>query len=367
MKNGVKTALAVGFILLVIGLALFALPLLRGASIRDVWDGAAADLNGNFNLGVVSTGFGNLRDYTVCRDGEASFSPDEVKKIDLGWISGTVKLAPGGSDLHVKESCAKALKDDQKLCWKLEGGTLYLRFCTAARTSSIEKDLVLSFPAGWTAESVGVSASSADIELHELTVAGRLSVDTTSGDTLLDGCGCRTLSVGATSGALHLNDCRSEELDAGTTSGAIGLSGCETRTLRLAATSGALQAEGCVCDRLEAGTTSGSVNVGCRAKSITIGSTSGDIRCEGVPAGCDVDIDTTSGEVKLGLKDASDGQRIEIETTSGDVYLDVPGAMDLDYDTSSGDMSGHLTQGGSGCPQVEVETTSGNLILGAFD
>ena len=74
-----------------------------------------------------------------------------------------------------------------------------------------------------------------------------------------------------------------------------------------------------------------------------------------------------SGTVKLALLDTGSDQRIEIETTSGDVYLDVPGAIDLDYDTASGDMHGRLEQGGSGCPKVEIETTSGDLILGAFD
>ena len=78
-------------------------------------------------------------------------------------------------------------------------------------------------------------------------------------------------------------------------------------------------------------------------------------------------IGTTSGEVRLSLLDTRNEQKIAVETTSGDVYLDVPGAMELDYDTASGDLSGKLEQGGSGCPKVEIDTTSGDLILGAFD
>lgn len=342
MKNGIKTALTVGFILLVLGMALIALPLLRGGSIQDLWNSA------HFDLSVVSTGFGNLRDYTVCRSGEESFSPAEVRCIDLGWISGTVTMEPGGDRLQIKESSSQPLTEEQKLCWKLENGTLYLRFCSAAQTSIPGKDLVLRFPAGWTAEEVSISVTSGDVELRGLRVD-------------------QDLTVGATSGDLRLTDCRCGDLEAGATSGSVGLQDCECRTLALSATSGALQAEGCVCGSIEAGTTSGSIYIGSSAKAIELSSTSGSIRCEKVPADCDVSIGATSGTVRLSLMEAGDSQRIEIETTSGDVYLDMPGAIDLDYDTASGDLSGRLTQGGDGCPRVDVETTSGDLILGAFD
>lgn len=343
MKNGVKTALSVGFILLVIGLALVAAAMLRGDSPLDVWN------NARFDVSTISTGFGGLKGYTVCKSGTESFSPDEVQRIDLGWISGTVTLEPGVSDkLTVTERCEKELPDDQKLCWKLENGTLYLRFCSAASMQMVDKDLVLSFPADWTAKSVEVGATSGDISLRGLQLSGALSVSTTSGDVLL-------------------TDCRCDDLDAGATSGSIDLQGCVCNKLTLGSTSGGLRAENCRCDKLEAGSTSGSVSVRSEAESITLSSTSGSVRCEAVPAGCRVRIHTTSGEVKLQLNDTSDGQHISVDTTSGDVYLDVPGAMDLDYDTASGDMSGRLESGGSGCPKVEIDTTSGDLILGAFD
>ena len=343
MKNGVKTALSVGFILLVIGLALVAAAMLRGDNPLDVWN------NARFDVSTISTGFGGLKGFTVCRTGTESFSPDEVQRIDVGWISGTVTLEPGASDrLTVTERCEKELPDDQKLCWKLENGTLYLRFCSAARMQMVDKDLVLNYPAGWTAKSVEVGATSGDLTLCGLQLSGDLAVTVTSGEILV-------------------KDCRCEDLDAGATSGSVDVQGCVCGKLTLGSTSGALRAENCRCDRIEAGSTSGDIRVKSEAKSITLSSTSGAIRCEAVPAGCDVSIGATSGKVYLQLRDTSDGQRITVATTSGDVYLDVPGAMDLDYDTASGDMSGRLESGGSGCPKVEIGTTSGDLILGAFD
>lgn len=362
MSKAVKTALVTALLLIVLGMALVSIALLRGANIRELWQ------SGNFQVGMISTGYGDLKDYTVCQSGEESFSAAEVRSIDLGWISGTVKLQPGSGDrITLKENCGNALKEEQKLCWKLDKGTLSIRFCKATQMKNVDKDLVLTVPADWTAESIGVHATSADLELRGLRVEGILSSTATSGGVTLDGCNCRTLAVSASSGEVSLNGCVFDKLDAGASSGSISLKGCDGRELRFGATSGAIGIDGGRCDTLKANTTSGNIYVRAEANEIRLGSTSGSIRCEGVPAGCDVSIDATSGTVKLNLFDTSSDQRIRIETTSGDVHLDVPGAIDLDYDTASGDIRGRLEQGGSGCPQVEVETTSGDLILGAFD
>ena len=343
MSKAVKTALVTALLLIVLGMALIAVSLLRGANIRELWS------SGSFQVGMINTGYGDLKDYTICQSGREHFSADEVKRIDLDWISGKVKLQSGSGDqITLDERCEKSLKDEQKLCWKLENGTLSIRFCSALQTQMPDKELVLTVPAGWTAESVSVGVTSGDVELRGLRVE-------------------KTLDLSATSGDMQVFDCSCDKLDAGATSGSVSLTGCDCRELELGATSGAFSAENCRCDTLTATTTSGDISVRCEAKEIRLESTSGSIRCAGVPAGCDVSIDTTSGTVRLSLLDTSSDQRIRVETTSGDVHLDVPGAIDLDFDTASGDMSGRLLQGGSGCPEVEVETTSGDLILGAFD
>ncbi len=343
MKKGVKTALAVALVLLFSGLGLLAWSASAHGGPAGLWNKAALRLN--WSVGSAE----DLAGYTVCQSGEAHFSPDEVRRIDLGWVAGTVKLEPGGDTIAVKERCSKPLGEDQKLCWKLENGTLSLRFCSALHTTMPGKDLVLTFPAGWIPEKVSVDVTSADVELRALRVGGALSIDATSGD-------------------LHAENCVCIDLKASTTSGGIDLQGCEADSgLSLGSTSGALRAQDCRCDRLRAAATSGDIHVaGCSAKELELGATSGGVRCEGVPAGCDVSIDTTSGEVRLSLLDTSSGQELSIETISGDVYLDVPGAIDLDFDTVSGGMSGRLEQGGKGCPEVGIDTTSGDLILGSF-
>ena len=323
MKKSVKTALAVALVLLFAGLGLLAMSASAHGGPAGLWNKAALRLN--WSVGSAE----DIAGYTVCQDGEAHFSPDEVKHIDLGWVAGTVKLEPGGDTIAVKERCSQPLKEDQKLCWKLENGTLSLRFCSALHTTTPGKNLVLTFPSGWIPEEVAVDVTSADVELRARQVGGGFTLSATSGELRAENCVCSSL-------------------DAGTTSGSIDLQRCEARTLTLGATSGGLRAQDCRCDRLEAAATSGSIHVtSCEAKEIKL--------------------DTTSGDVRLSLLDTRSGQEIAVDTTSGDVYLDAPGAIDLDYDTVSGDLRGRTESGGSGCPRVSVDTTSGDLILGAFD
>ena len=319
MKKAVKTALAIALVLIVTGAMLVAGELLRGTSLQELVN------NGSFSISV--TDLGVDAKYKVCENGAESFSPDEVQRIDLGWIAGSVKFESGnGKQIELTESAARELKDGEKLRWKLENGTLSLRYCANGQRNVPEKDLTLTVPSDWTAEWIDAGATSGDVALRGLKAAGKLEVGATSGDLRVENCACERLEAGATSGSVTLL--------------------------------------GCVCRKLEVTTTSGEIAVRCEAGEMSLGATSGNIRCEEVPALCEVECSTTSGTVRLSLQDAQNHQHIQIDTTSGDVYLDVPGAMDLDYDTVSGDLRGSLTQDEGLCPRVEVGSTSGDLILG---
>lgn len=322
MNKKIKTALAVALVLILTGAMLIGGEVLRGTDMASLIRSNAFTIN-VADLGVSA-------DYTACKSGKESFSPDEVKRIDLSWIAGSVKMEQGpGKTITFAETASRELTDGEKLRWKLENGTLTLRYCANGQRNVPEKDLVLSVPADWNAEWIDVSATSADLELRGLKASGKLE-------------------VGVTSGKLRMTDCTCGRLEATATSGDMTLTGCS-------------------CRKLEAGSTSGDISVlRCGAEEMKLGCTSGDIRCEDLPARCELDCDSTSGSVRVSLQNAQNDQRIVINTTSGDVYLDVPGAMDLDYDSVSGDLRGNLTQSDDTCPRVEVDTVSGDLILGAF-
>ena len=100
MNKAVKHALLIALVLIIAGAMLISVELLRGTRIQDIWN------NGSIRTNRISTGYGDLKGYTVCRTGEERFSPDEVRSIDLGWIEGTVKLQSGNADqITLKESC----------------------------------------------------------------------------------------------------------------------------------------------------------------------------------------------------------------------------------------------------------------------
>ncbi len=321
MKKTSYTALWIALALIAVGAVLVVFGS-HGVSFGELWH------NGSFSLGGVD--FGSDKGYQVCASGAESFSADEVRRIDLGWVSGKVKLESGrGDQIELTERAARELRDGEKLRWKLENGTLSIRYCENGMTNVPEKELTLTVPADWTADWIDVSVTSGDMELRNIRVSDELELTATSGDVRAESCSAAQIEATATSGSLTLLDgsCRS----------------------------------------LEASATSGDITVRCEAEEMSLGTTSGRIRCEDVPARCDLDCETTSGEVFVRLLDTRNEQHIQIETTSGSVHLDAPGAIELDYDTVSGDLRGKLRQGGDGCPQVEVETTSGDLNLGAFE
>lgn len=341
MKQPSKTLLWVAVALVALGAVLIAFGS-HGTSFGELWN------NGGFSIGTVSVGKLDAN-YKVCETGREDFSADGIKRLDIGWIAGSVKLQSGaGKTFALAETARRELKDGEKLRWKIENGTLFVRYCDNGMKNIPEKDLILTVPADWLAEDVVVDATSADIDVRGLQVGKKLTVDVTSGDIRLADCVCDSLALGATSGGISAESCRCDKLEAGTTSGGVSLLDC-------------------VCRTLEAGATSGDIAVRCESEAIRLDTTSGSIRCEDVPARCHVNCGATSGAVRISLREAGDEQRIEVETTSGDVYLDAPGAIELDYDTASGDLRGKLRQGGDGCPQVRVDTTSGDLILGGLE
>ncbi len=301
-------------------------------------------------VGAVEDGFTGGAGYTVCQTGRESFSAGEVKRIEIGWSAGTVKLETnGGQTIALGELSKKTLQDGEKLRWKLEKGTLSIRYCANGQTKVPEKELSLILPADWNAEEIELAATSADVTLSGLRAKGRIALVTTSGEQQLSDCACGELSLASTSGGIGAENCRCETLDAGTTSGGVGLKRCVGKTIRVGATSGSLSVVACEAERIEAASVSGA------------------IRCEDVPPRCELDLGSTSGDVRVSLRDANNAQEIDIETTSGDVYLDVPGSMALDFDTVSGSRRGTLSEGDDDCPRVEVDTTSGDLILGKFN
>lgn len=342
MKKSTKIALLVAAILIAVGATLCNIARGRGENLGAlVSSGGLTVSSGKVDFGFDQSG------YTVCTSGEESFKPSDVRTLDIGWLSGKVNVEPhSGAEILLREESRQTLEDSQRMRWKLSGGKLSVLFCASGASNVPDKSLTVLVPKDWIAEEFSMDATSAEITLRALSAAKTIAVDSTSGETCVEDCACA-------------------ELDLETTSGDIKITGTSVSgTLDVEATSGALVCEGSAFGALEADSSSGSVRLEETAVSgmLDVNTTSGSVSASALPAGCRAKVETSSGDVMLAFRGAP--EEVDVETTSGAVALSFPKGttLDLDFDSSSGKLSGSMTTAPGGIP-VRVDTTSGDLTI----
>ena len=140
---------------------------------------------------------------------------DPVQRLEINWISGTVRLEHwDGTDILLEENAGDSA--DHQLRWRLENGILTVQYCAAGRYKNLpEKDLVVKLPQnGSITVSVDtVSADCAAIDLH----LKELEFESTSGSLQADGT-YGSLSGETVSGGLIVKG-EIGELEVDTTSG----------------------------------------------------------------------------------------------------------------------------------------------------
>ena len=338
MDKRTKTALIVAAVMIVAGFAISFASYGKG--------GGFPGLGWSFSPGS-GVNFGSEIGYTVCRDGELRFAPEEVRQLEVEWwISGEVSVESyDGSTLLLREESDRELSDGQRMRWKLSGQRLSLRFCGNGQHNIPSKHLTVLVPQDWLGEEITVDTASAAISFRGLRVNETLKADATSGRVRLENCVCSSLLADTTSGAIELKDCRVRD------------------TLRLSSTSGSADLSGCTAEKLYIDTTSGRVRFDGEASELHVDTISGGANLNVQGDGCRADVSSISGAVSLCF-DGRPGQ-VEVETTSGRVELVFAEGtgLELDYDTVSGDMSGRALYFGEGGVPVKVDTISGDLKL----
>ena len=333
MKKGTKIALLIGILLLAFGLTVMQIARHRGEGF-------------SFSVPVVSS-VGTLnydqKGYTVCTDGEESFSTNEVKELKLDWLSGSVTVERyDGKAVVVREKAAVRLEEDECLRWRLSGGTLSILPCANRVRTLPNKELTVLVPQGLTLKGVDADSTSASVRVSGLSVRDAIRADSISGSLYAEDCVCGSLSLNSTSGSQHIlradvsgnvdadsisgsftaEDLRCGELDVDSTSGSHKISALSCGKLRLSSISGSQRVSGLDCREADASSTSGSVHLAFTA------------------APASVDVETTSGSVELTFPKGT--------------------GIDLDYDRSTGSLHGDVIHGAL---PVEVETTSGSLTI----
>lgn len=202
---------------------------------------------------------------------------------------------------------------------------------------------ILDVDPSFTFRNVQLKVSSGSIRFRA-NLVDDLTVNTSSGDILLENVHAQAIRTLATSGSITLSDCEAQQdISAQTSSGDI-----------------------CVADTKAAG-------------SLHIASTSGQVELTNVTA-LSVTGNASSGDLQL-YSVLINGQ-LSLETTSGSIFLDSSDAQSLFLRTSSGDVSGTLlspkffiTHTSSGTVEVsdpdpdggrcEITTSSGDIKITA--
>lgn len=245
------------------------------------------------------------------RAGAFTYNSDEIKKVEVYWRFGEVKLVESdGLQLGVKESGSN-LTEERALHYLMDNGVLRIRFCKAgAKTHVNEKDkhLRLEIPKG--------------IEL---------SVHTTSAAVKADTLAQKDVLIAALDGDMELGAAAAENIDLSSGAGDISADSITAQIFKCSTSSGSVKAGSIVSETAE--------------------------------------ITTGSGNVESALKDAP---AVKVRTSVGKVSLTLPAdGAEVSYISDGGKLlsdcaferKGDLYVFGGGKSKVTIETLNGNAVI----
>lgn len=296
--------------------------------------------------------YDNAEKYTM---GGAELAADGIETLDIGWVSGEVKVAYHSENTVVfSETANKTLDENTTMYYMVDGDTLRIKFAKSGKYNftKLEKELTVWLPQGMELAGLEIDSVSADVSVAGL-VAERAEIDTTSGEIVLDDVTLlKSAKLDSTSGDIRGKFCGSfAEFSADTVSGKMEL-----------ALEGA--------EKISLDTTSGSINLAAEIApdTLSVDTVSGDVKLK-LPGAGKIDLDSTSGDIRLTAQSAPDA--LSVDTVSGDVVLCLPENADFTVrmDSVSGRVESELTMKkdgddyifGAGTKKYDVDTTSGDL------
>ena len=277
-----------------------------------------------------------------------------VRNLYVDWTEGAVNIEyHSGSGVVISETADKALSENDKLRWWLDGDTLRIRYARSdLRISArLNKVLTVSLPEGAVLNTADLGVTSAAMNIPGL-VADEIKLDSTSGDIIAVTL-TKKLTANATSGDMHI-----------TQAGEIG-------DVNLFSTSGSIECVLTGAKGVYADSTSGAVSLTLSegAEKIRVDSTSGNVYVDTAFAG-KADLSSTSGTVTV---KAASFNELKIHSTSGAVtaYLPEKPGFTCSVDTTSGSFDSVLALAkdgknyvcGDGSAKCVIDTTSGDVRI----
>jgi len=168
------------------------------------------------------------------------------------------------------------------------------------------------------------------------------------------------LVVRTSSGDVDIIDQNLSELSVDTSSGDIQLRSVQAATVSMESSSGDQEAENLQAEYSELTSTSGDVRVGDLTGGAKVKSSSGKITLSYLEFNADLEVRSSSGDVKLFLTEAA-RFRLEARASSGDISCEFP----LTLAGASSEMSRNAVVGmvGDGTHQIVVQTSSGDITI----
>lgn len=222
----------------------------------------------NFKIFSFNTAADDLDNMST---GSASLDKEDVKSIEINWLSGEIEIRKGTSDkVEISESKSYENDSDNAMRWGIDDGELkiyeskkayqFFQFFSFGSQSKSKK-LTLTLPEDYTLEEININSASADVTAEALK-ADFLDVEEASGNICIDGFSGTKADINNVSGKLELYQVISDEIEVETVSGECSVSG-KIDIIEAKTVSGSLDintADG--SKKIEANTVSGKVNIG---------------------------------------------------------------------------------------------------------
>ena len=146
-------------------------------------------------------------DETTITGGTASVSPDQVRNLNIEWVSGSITIQPGDTNVILIRESGNFPEDDH-MVWHQSGNTLTVQFCKAKISMGIDfnfsKDLVITVPRNWQCEDLDISSVSAKIEVSDL-ITDEIDLENVSGNCTFENCNTDEMTVETVSGNVSYN------------------------------------------------------------------------------------------------------------------------------------------------------------------
>ncbi len=299
-----------------------------------------AALNG-IQVGIFTHGIdANLSKYT--NHGSATIT-EPVDRLSISWTAGqvTVETYDGETvEIYETENGNAIAKVEDEMHWYLENGHLRIRFDGKGyfRIGIVKqptKQLIVRVPREQAhLASLSLDTVSAEISVKNIAVSGAFSINGVSGNVTLTDISAAPFHYDAVSGSLVLTNGQFSRVDINTTSGNASLSNVIATECEFDSTGGNLALLDCSFTKIDADTTSGGLRV---------------TAPQGLTA---LEFDTTSGDLILTLPADHAGFTAKLDATSGTFASEF-----------SATTTGDTHRAGDGSLQIDMDSTSGDLTV----